>query len=258
MKKRLFMLILAIAFIFASVAFCASAEEGQAPEGEPATGEEIAGVTGTPGATEPSEPAPTDPVADAEAKAEEFYSGWIDKITSSSLWVSIGSYATIAVALILLIVKKNNAVTAGISSLGTLVKGKADAATISTALADLVTTIRTELKTETGAVFETVKSYQEQFKTLNSALIVFITNTNIDDHTKTEILKMLSGISDLSEKTLPQIVEETNKTIEEAKLSDIIPDTPALSAVLQAAADLTKEKDPEPEAESETVHMNLT
>lgn len=164
--------------------------------------------------------------------AKKFYSDWIDSITSSTVWISVASFAVAALGMIAFVRSKFGIVI-------DLVKRKADASTIGdavkSAVNDIVDKFTTEM-TKTRGELENVRQKldiaESNEKKLTTILSIFMTNAKINPNARAKIMEYLTGIADISG-TVQEIVEKANEEIA-AEKSEEKPQTPALDAILAA------------------------
>ena len=152
-----------------------------------------------------------------------FYSKWIDNLTSSTLWVSIGTYAAAALGIIAFVKKKFGDVIS-------LIHGKADAAAVAAEVKNSGKEIIAEYKKSLAAVEEKLSVTEQNEKKLMAILTIFITNANINPNAKTEIMNYLSGIREFNG-TVEEIVKSAAEVISAAKSAEEPAKTPALDAI---------------------------
>lgn len=170
---------------------------------------------------------------DNSEDAEHFYSGWIDSITSSSLWVSIGSYLLTAIAIIGFVAKK-------LGNINELIRGKADKATITAEIKSGVKEMRAAFDDEYQKINSELMAHKEKEKQMWAMLTIFMTHCKIPAAAKAEIMNCITGIKDMSG-DLKEIVEAAEEAIcaAEKEEAENAPATPALDAVLAAAKEDT-------------------
>ena len=206
MKKKKIVIFVAV-LLFAMIVlhmpvFAAEGDAAENPSGSPST-EETEGTAN-----------PTD------TEAEAFYSGWIDKITNSTLWISIGSYVLAAIGVLALVRNKFGAIIE-------LVRSKADGAAITEAIKGAGTEISAAFKNELDAVKKKLDESEDNEKKLMTILTLFVTNAKMNPNAKAEIMKYLSGVKEYAG-TVEEIVENANRAIEAADAAEEKAPTPAL------------------------------
>lgn len=223
-KRILFALFLV--FALCATALSAFAEEADVGETTPPTSEPpIEGVeTGETGTETTDTPAEED---------KSFYADWIDRISGSTVWISIASFAVAALGMIAFVRSRFGVVI-------DLVKRKADAATIGDAVKSAVNDIVDRFTSEMAKTHEELENVRQKLdsaesneKKLTAILSIFMTNAKINPNARAKIIEYLTGIADLTG-TVQQIVEQANKEIAAAEKSEEKPETPALDAVLAA------------------------
>lgn len=172
----------------------------------------------------------------ADTPVEEnksFYADWIDRISGSTVWISIASFAVAALGMIAFVRSKFGVVI-------DLVKRKADASTIGDAvksavndIVDKFTSEMTKTRGELENVRQKLDAAEGNEKKLTAILSIFMTNAKINPNARAKIMEYLTGISDISG-TVQEIVERANEEIAAAEKSEEKPETPALDAVLAA------------------------
>ena len=172
----------------------------------------------------------------ADTNVEEnksFYADWIDRISGSTVWISIASFAVAALGMIAFVRSKFGVVI-------DLVKRKADAATIGDAVKSAVNDIVDKFTSEMAKTRGEIENMRQKLdvaegneKKLTAILSIFMTNAKINPNARAKIMEYLTGITDISG-TLQEIVERANEEIAAAEKSEEKPETPALDAVLAA------------------------
>ena len=176
----------------------------------------------------------TDAVPDTTAEdAKKFYSDWIDSITSSTVWISVASFAVAALGMIAFVRSKFGIVI-------DLVKRKADASTIGDAVKSAVNDIVDKFTTEMAKTRGELENVRQKLdvaesneKKLTTILSIFMTNAKINPNARAKIMEYLTGIADISG-TVQEIVEKANEEIAAAEKQEEKPQTPALDAILAA------------------------
>lgn len=154
-------------------------------------------------------------VAEASAVKE-----WIDGITNSALWASIGSVLLTAVGVIALLKKK-------LGGIAELIKGKADTVTIVNATANAYAEIAGKVDKELLPELEALRKENKQLLDIFS---VFVANVRMNDAAKSEILQIIAGVKEYKGSTA-EIVEKVTAKIEEKKATEPKEETPALDAI---------------------------
>lgn len=172
----------------------------------------------------------------ADTNVEEnksFYADWIDRISGSTVWISIASFAVAALGMIAFVRSKFGVVI-------DLVKRKADASAIGDAVKSAVNDIVDKFTSEMAKTRGEIENMRQKLdaaegneKKLTAILSIFMTNAKINPNARAKIMEYLTGITDISG-TLQEIVERANEEIAAAEKSEEKPDTPALDAVLAA------------------------
>lgn len=225
-KRILFALFLVFALCAAMLpVFAEEAEEGGTtpPISDPPAEETETSDTGTDTTDTPAE------------ENKSFYADWIDKISGSTVWISIASFAIAALGMIAFVRSKFGVVI-------DLVKRKADASTIGdavkSAVNDIVDKFTSEMEKTRGElenVRQKLDTAESNEKKLTAILSIFMTNAKINPNARAKIMEYLTGIADISG-TVQEIVEQANEEIAAAEKSEEKPETPALDAVLAAEA----------------------
>jgi hypothetical protein len=160
-----------------------------------------------------------------ESTTDKDYSKWIDSLTNSALWVSIGSYAAAAIAILAYVKKK-------FGTFADLIKGKADTETLTKALTSGVKDIKKEFSEEYEKINRELLQHQEKEKQMWAMLTIFMTHAKIPSAAKAEIMKCVTGLKDMTGE-LSEIIEEAEKAIERAEIDEkaMADKTPALDAI---------------------------
>ena len=158
--------------------------------------------------------------------AETFYSGWIDKITDSTLWINIGTVALACIAII-------GTVASKFKSILDLISKKADSNTVINTVKDSVEEIRASFKEELRNIKEEISVTESNEETLLAILTIFITNAKINANAKAEIMNYITGIKRL-EGSVEEIVKKANETIATANEAEEKTPTPALDELAAA------------------------
>lgn len=161
--------------------------------------------------------------ADDTPENDSTWDAFVDKITNSSLWISIGTYVLSAFALYELFKSK-------FSGLITLVKGKASAGDIKDYLHKFGNDIGNNVETVRRQLTEQLAASDDANKKLMTILSIFMTNVKINDTAKAEILQVLSSVKEYTG-TAAEIVETANAAIEAAQKTVETTETPALDAI---------------------------
>lgn len=191
-------------------AFAAEEEEMDTPATENATEGENGGSADIPEAEEES----------------KFYSDWIDSITSSALWASIGAYVLAGLGIIGFVSKK-------FGSIAELIRAKADTATLKAALKDGLAEMRERFDEEYEKINDELAMHQEKEKQMWAMLTIFMTHAKIPAAAKAEIMNCITGLKDMSG-DLEKIVEEAQEAIKKAEADNAAnaAPTPALDAIV--------------------------
>ncbi len=228
MKTKTKRILFALFLVFALCAtmlpvFAEEAEEGETPP--PISDPPIEGVeTGE---------ADTDTADTPVEENKSYYADWIDRISGSTVWISIASFAVAALGMIAFVRSKFGVVI-------DLVKRKADASAIGDAVKSAVNDIVDKFTSEMAKTRGELENVRQKLdaaegneKKLTAILSIFMTNAKINPNARAKIMEYLTGISDISG-TVQEIVERANEEIAAAEKSEEKPETPALDAVLAA------------------------
>ena len=161
--------------------------------------------------------------ANEEESAEAFYSGWIDKITDSTMWVNMGTVAIACLGII-------GTVGSKFKNIADLISKKADANTVIDTVKHSVGDICDSFRTELTAVKDELSATKENEEKLFAILTIFITNAKINSTAKAEIMNYVTGIKKMNG-SIEEIVTKANEAIEAAKEAEEKTDTPALDAI---------------------------
>lgn len=158
---------------------------------------------------------------------EEEQKGIIDTLMNSTVWVSIGTYVSLALGILVFIHKKFGSVVA-------MIKSKADAQTVvngvNGALKETFAEIEKQLK-ETQIKLATT---EENEKKLTTILCMYIMNDKFNPNAKAEIMKYITGIKEFTG-TVAEICEEASQEIARLDEADIKEETPALDQIVNDA-----------------------
>lgn len=169
----------------------------------------------------------TETVIDNPDKIEDeaTVDNFIEKISTSTLWINVVAVAGSALAVIGMVSKKFGTIIA-------LVRSKADASTIKKEL-------DTSLKETFGVFYNEFVSIKERLeqsesneKALTTALSIFMVNAKISNSAKSEILKYMHGIKTVSGNVSEEI-DKAIKIIEKAEAEEEKPDTSTLDKLTE-------------------------
>ena len=149
----------------------------------------------------------------------------IDKISTSSFWVTVASFLTAIVAIIA-VFKKH------FGNISNLIRTKASAEELKTALGDAKTEIAAEYKNSLASIENQIKDEQDNIKKLSVILSIFISNAKINANARAEILQYITEIKDISG-TVAEVVEKANRAIEEANAVEEKQPTPVLDEIVK-------------------------
>lgn len=205
--KKLLAILFAVALIlcFTVPAFA----EEEAPEIE----EEI---TEAPEEVEEVEEAPVEEAPEEGGKLDYL----IEKLTSTSFWITIVSVLGSGSAVIVLVRKY-------FADIIRLIKQKADAK----AIKDCLDNGYDEIVAEFKKVTDKVEAQGKEIDQLISIISVFVVNTVKNPATRSEIVKMIENINEYTG-TVSEIVEKVTEAIEEANNAAPKEETPALDALI--------------------------
>lgn len=178
----------------------------------------------------PSVPDDTDNTANSTAKedtaADEAVTAWdkiLDKLTSATLWISIGSYGVSAFALYELVKKK-------FSGLVSLIKDKTEVKTIvATAKADILE-MRSAIDEKVSVISDRIEAEQETIDKMLVIFSVFMANAKINEHAKAEILLMLTGVKAYTG-NVAEIVDKVQEAVKAAEAAEEKIATPVLDEI---------------------------
>ena len=157
--------------------------------------------------------------------AEAFYSGWIDKITDSTMWVNVGTVALACLGII-------GTVGSKFKNISDLISKKADANTVIDAVKGSAADICDSLKDELHKIKDELSATKSNEEALLAILTMFITNAKINPNAKAEIMNYITGMKKL-EGSISEIVAKANEAIEAANEAEEKTDTPALDAITE-------------------------
>ena len=163
------------------------------------------------------------PTEDMTEPSESKLSAMIEKLTSSTFWVTMATVLSVVVACIALLKNKLGVIV-------NLIKNKADTAAISSALENNVSAISNAFKAEIAKIEQKLSETEKTEKQLLTVISIFMSNAKINPNTRSEIMKILTGIKEVSGE-LTEIIEETNQAIAEANAAEEPAETPALTAI---------------------------
>lgn len=183
--------------------------------------------------TEVSNGAITEENTDTEASGEQnpgadaFYSGWIDKITDSTLWVNIGAVGVACLGIISTVVSK-------FKNIASLISNKADSNTVIDTVKTSVNDICDSFKMEINRIERELAASKNNEEKLVAMLTIFMTNAKINPNAKAEIMSYLTGIKKL-DGNIEEIVAAANANIEASKKAEEKSETPALDLITAEA-----------------------
>ena len=183
-------------------------------------------LTASVAATETADTDIQDEQTATEENGEKSYlDSLIDKISTSSFWVTVASFLT-AIASIIAVLKKH------FGNISNLIRTKASAEELKTALGDAKTEIAAEYKNSLANIENQIKDEQDNIKKLSVILSIFISNAKINANARAEILQYITEIKDISG-TVAEVVEKANKAIEEANAVEEKQPTPVLDEIMK-------------------------
>lgn len=159
----------------------------------------------------------------SEATTENKLDAVINAVTSSSFWITMATVMSAVVACVAMFKSKFGAII-------NLIKNKADTAAITNALKTSTNDISAAFKGEIAKLEKKLSETAKTEKTLLTVISIFMSNTKMNPNTRSEIMKILTGIKDVSGE-LGEILEESNLAIAEANAAEEPPNTPALTAI---------------------------
>ena len=160
-----------------------------------------------------------------ESGENSYLDSLIDKISTSSFWVTVASFLT-AIVSIIAVLKKH------FGNISNLIRTKASAEELKTALGDAKTEIAAEYKNSLANIENQIKDEQDNIKKLSVILSIFISNAKINANARAEILQYITEIKDISG-TVAEVVEKANKAIEEANAVEEKQPTPVLDEIVK-------------------------
>lgn len=185
-------------------------------------------LTASVAATETADTGIQDEQTVTEESGENSYlDSLIDKISTSSFWVTVASFLT-AIVSILAVFKKH------FGNISNLIRTKASAEELKTALGDAKTEIAAEYKNSLTNIENQIKDEQDNIKKLSVILSIFISNAKINANARAEILQYITEIKDISG-TVAEVVEKANRAIEEANAVEEKHPTPVLDEIVKEA-----------------------
>lgn len=156
-----------------------------------------------------------------EATVDNF----IEKISTSTLWINVVAVAGSALAVIGMVSKKFGTIIA-------LVKSKADASTIKKELDTSLKETFEKFYNEFVSIKERLEQSESNEKALTTALSIFMVNAKISNSAKSEILKYMHGIKTVSGNVSEEI-DKAIKIIEKAEAEEEKPDTSTLDKLTE-------------------------
>lgn len=161
-------------------------------------------------------------VTEAEEK------GIIDTLMNSTVWISIGSYVSLAFGIVIFVHKK-------FGTIAQMIRNKAEVNDIKGAIKETVAELKTQLE-ETQLKLATA---QENEKKLTTILCMYIMNdTKYNPNAKAEIMKYISGIKDFSG-TVLEICNEATAEIQKMNDAEEKEQTPTLDEIVSEANTLS-------------------
>ena len=183
-------------------------------------------LTASVAATETADTDIQDEQTATEGSGENSYlDSLIDKISTSSFWVTVASFLT-AIVSILGVFKKH------FGNISNLIRTKASAEELKTALGDAKTEIAAEYKNSLASIENQIKDEQDNIKKLSVILSIFISNAKINANARAEIMQYITEIKDISG-TVAEVVEKANKAIQEANAVEEKQPTPVLDEIMK-------------------------
>jgi hypothetical protein len=172
---------------------------------------------------------------DVTVTAEE-EKGIIDTIMNSTVWASIASFLVMASGVVVVICKKFGSIT-------TLIKGKADTATILNGVEKAIGESYAEIKNQLESTQKDLAETKEDNKKLTAIICMYIANdTRYNPTAKAEIMKYTSGIKQMAG-TVEEICNTAQRAIAEAEASEVKESTPALDAITSEVKSYTMSLD---------------
>jgi hypothetical protein len=156
-----------------------------------------------------------------EATVDNF----IEKISTSTLWINVVAIAGSALAVIGMVSKKFGTIIA-------LVRSKADASTIKKELDTSLKETFEKFYKEFVSIKERLEQSESNEKALSTALSIFMVNAKISNSAKSEILKYMHGIKTVSGNVSEEI-DKAIKIIEKAEAEEEKPVTPVLDKLTE-------------------------
>lgn len=158
---------------------------------------------------------------------EQEKQGIIDTLMNSTIWVSIGSFVSLALGILVFIKKK-------LGSIVTLIHSKADAITVIDGVSGAIKDTYAEIEKQLKQTQSKQSAMEENEKKLTTILCMYIMNdSRFNPNAKAEIMKYITGIKEFSG-TVAEICEEATEEIKKLNEAEIKDDTPALDEILNA------------------------
>lgn len=151
-------------------------------------------------------------------------------ITNSTLWVTLGTVLTTVIGC-LAVFKRN------FTNVATLVSSKADAKTIVNELQKATDNINSSFISELEKIQNKLKDTEDNEKALSTILSIFIMNSNINPNAKAEIMQYISGIKNMADKSIQDVVITATAAIEKANAAEIKKETPALDKITKTSTE---------------------
>lgn len=151
--------------------------------------------------------------------------GIIDTIMNSTIWVSIGTYASLALGILVFVHKK-------FGSISSLIKSKADTETVIKGVSAIVEDSIAEIRAQLAESQTKLASAEDNEKKLTTILCMYIMNdTRYNANAKAEIMKYISGIKSFSGSVI-EICETATAEIEKLNEAEQKESTPVLDEIL--------------------------
>lgn len=154
----------------------------------------------------------------------------IDKLTDSTLWISIGAVAAACLGII-------GTVSSKFKNIIALIARKADSNTVIDSVKDSVSVMSKAFADELDKVKKQLNEAKETEDKLYTILVLFITNAKINPTAKAEIMKLITGTKNFGENP-DSVIESVNKAIEAAVAAEEKIVTPALDAIASPTMEL--------------------
>lgn len=149
--------------------------------------------------------------------------GIIDKISSSTMWITIATVGGSVLAIVSVVAKK-------FGHIFELIKSKADTKTVIEEFKNGYTELNTNISEELDKIKAALIASEDNNKTLIAALSIFMVSAKISTPAKNEILKCLHGIKTVSG-NVDEYIDNAIKIISEAEALEEKPSTPILDEI---------------------------